>query len=182
VVQKILFVTNASDLTAGEVANRIGEAESAVTQKLSELQKYGLVDQQGQGWSSRTRLYTRAEIQEGETLSLKYAKQEAEILRQAVPRLREVYAKTTLSKTFPWDDLSLIVVGALLSDFCAVDRIPFWPQNVGEEKEYYLRTPEGKPWGFAGYEKLPKRFPSCRWMFYQNQFRKYNGAIARFGY
>jgi DNA-binding transcriptional ArsR family regulator len=182
VVQKILFVTNESELTAGEVANHIGEAESGVPQTLSELRKYGLVEQQGQGWRSKTRLYTRAEIQEGETLSLKYAKQEAEILRQAIPRLREVYAKTTLSRTLPWDDLSLIVVGALLSDFCTVDRIPFRPQNVSEETVYYLQTPEGKPWGFEGYEKLPKRFPSCRWTFYQNQFRKYNGGIARFGY
>ena len=182
VVQKILFVTNESGLTAGEVANRIGETESVVTQKLSELQKYGLVEQQGQEWSSKTRLYTRADIEEVETLSLKYAKQEAEILRQAIPRLSEVYAKTTLSKTFPWRDMSLIVVGALLSDFCTVDRVPFQPQNVGEKTDHYLRTPEGKLWGFAGYEKLPKRFPSCRWTFYQNQFKTYKGAVARFGY
>ncbi|MCU0917111.1 MAG: hypothetical protein MUC88_21495 [Planctomycetes bacterium] len=182
VVQKILFVTNESHLTAGEVASRIGEAESLVTQKLGELLKYGLVEQQGHAWGSKVRLYTRAEIQEGETLSGKYAQQEAEILRQALPRLRDIYAKTQLSKTFPWEDVSLIVVGALLSDFCAVDRIPFRPQNVTEETMYYLRTPEGTAWGFEGYEQLPQRFPSCRWTFYQNQSETYKGAIARFGY
>jgi DNA-binding HxlR family transcriptional regulator len=182
VVQKILFVINDRERTPAETANRIGETEAVVVQKLNELQKFGLVKQQARGWISQTRLYTRAQIQEGETLSAKYAELEAEILRQAVPRLREVYAGTQVSKTFPWEDMSLLVVGALLSDFCVVDRIPFRPQNVGEEKEYYLQTPEGKRWGFSGYEKLPKRFPSCRWTFYQNQYRKYDGGLTRFGY
>jgi len=181
-VQKILFVLRERALRVGDVDRRIGAADADVAGKLDELARFGLVQQEGQKWSSNIPLYVRAEIEAGEKLSRKYAEQEAEILRRAIPGLRDLYSETSLASSFPWEKTSLLVVGALLSDFCVFDRIAFRPENAEHSRQYPLQAPDGTRWGFTGYEKLPKRFPSCRWRFYHNQYRTYAGGMARFGY
>jgi hypothetical protein len=76
----------------------------------------------------------------------------------------------------------LSIVGAFLSDLCVVDIIPFQPGNINEELQPQLKTPDGRKWGYDGFEKLAKRFPSRRWKFYHNVLRKYSGGLAMFGY
>jgi hypothetical protein len=182
IVQKILFVLRERALRVGDVAKRVGATDSGVAGKLDELARFGLVQQEGQKWSSNIPLYLRAEIEAGERLSGRYAGQEAEILRRAIPGLRDLYGETVLASSFPWEKMSLLVVGALLSDFCVFDRVAFRPEHADHGRRFPLQAPDGTRWGFTGYEKLPKRFPSCRWTFYHNQFHTYAGGMARFGY
>ncbi|MBN2133082.1 MAG: hypothetical protein JW741_26515 [Sedimentisphaerales bacterium] len=181
-VQKILFVLRGGALPVGDVAVRIGTTDSDVSGKLDELARFGLVQQEGPRWISNIPLYVRAEIEAGEKLSMEYAERQAEILRRAIPGLRDLYSETKLASSFPWEQTSLLVVGALLSDFCVFDRVAFRPENADHGRRFPLQAPDGTRWGFTGYEKLPKRFPSCRWTFYHNQFHTYAGGMARFGY
>jgi hypothetical protein len=107
---------------------------------------------------------------------------EADILREEMPKLRELYRQTKVSRYFPWDKVSLIIAGAFLADFCVVDRIPFRPENFTEEMQPPLGKEGQKKWGYKGYEILPKRFPSRKWKFYQNVTSRFSGGGARFGY
>jgi hypothetical protein len=45
-----------------------------------------------------------------------------------------------------------------------------------------LKRSDGSRWEYTGFEKLPKRFPSRKWKFYQNVSHLYRGGTSRFGY
>ena len=181
VVQSILYSIKEGALAPGEVATMVGQRKSVVVEKLIQLEECGLVRKEEQKWISNIPLYTKAEIQEAEKIGLKYADKEAEILRREIPKLKELYTETTLSKNFSWDEVSLIIIGAFLSDFCVVDRIPFRAENFSVELQPALKT-GGRRWGYDGFEKLPTRFASRKWKFYQNVISKSSGGMARFGY
>lgn len=182
VVQRILYSIEEKALSAEEIALRTDKPQGQILGKLNELSECGLVRQDGHLWISCIPLYTEDEIRVGEEIGKKYAEKEAKILQSEIPRLKSVFHKTLLSKYFSWDDVSLIVVGALLADFCVVDRIPFMPEHYTEELQPPLVSPLGKRWGYDGFQKLPKRFPSRKWKFYQNVFSKDSGGLSRFGY
>ena len=182
VVQRILYSIEETALPVQEIAVKVETSVEQVLEKLNELSDFGLVHQDGQRWISCIPLYTEDELRVAEQIGEKYGVEQARILQSELPRLKSVFHKTLLSKHFPWDDVSLIVVGALLADFCVVDRIPFTPEHHMEELQPSLVSPSGKRWGYDGFQKLPKRFPSRKWKFYQNQFSKYSGGLTRFGY
>jgi len=181
VVQNILFSIKEKAISAGEIARMVGRLESIVTDKLDQLEQFDLVKQVNQKWISNIPLYTKAEIEEAEKIGMKYAKKQAAILRREIPNLKQLYNNTTLSKSFSWDEVSLIVVSAFLSDFCVVDRIPFRPENFTKELQPALKTGDLR-WAYDGFEKLPGRFTSRKWKFYQNVVSKSSGGMARFGY
>ena len=181
-VQKIFYCIRECYLTAEEIAENISEEESLVLEKLKELEQYGLVKRERDKWILNFPLYVKEEISEAEKLGLKYAKKEAEILRKAIPKLKELHSKTKLSKSFSWDEVSLIIVGAFLADFCVIDRIPFRPENFTEEMLPPIELSTGFRWGYTGFEKLPQRYPSLKWKFYQNLSKKYIGGTSVFGY
>ena len=56
------------------------------------------------------------------------------------------------------------------------------PEHYMEELQPPLVSPSGKRWGYDGFQKLPNRFPSRKWKFYQNQYSTYSGGLTRFGY
>ena len=74
------------------------------------------------------------------------------------------------------------MTGALLADFCVVDRIPFRADNFNAELQPPLRKPDGSRWGYTGFQKVQTRFPSRRWKFYQNVVSRSHGGTSRFGY
>jgi len=152
VVQNILFSIKENAVSTGEIARMIGKQESIVTEKLDQLKQFDLVKQINQKWISNIPLYTKAEIEEAEKIGMKYVKQQAAILRREIPNLKRLYNNTALSKNFPWDEVSLIVVGAFLSDFCVVDRIPFRPENFTTDLQPALKTGNLR-WGYDGFEK-----------------------------
>lgn len=181
VVQNILFSIKENASSTGEIATMVGSSESIVTEKLSQLEQFGLVKQDNKKWISNIPLYTKVEIEEAEKIGLKYARKQASILRMEIPKLKHLYNNTTLSENFSWEEVSLIIVGAFLSDFCVVDRIPFRPENFTEELQPLLKTGNLR-WGYDGFEKLSKRFESRKWKFYQNVISKTSGGMSRFGY
>lgn len=180
--QQILYTINERAHTVAEIAEALGEREPAVAERLEQLKQFDLVKQEGRRWVSNVPMHVEADIREAEKIGTPYAREEAAILRRAIPGLKKLYARTTLSRNFAWDDVSLIIVGALLSDFCVVDRVAFRPENFTEELQPWLDAGGGRKWAYEGYEKLPKRYPSRKWKFYHNQFKKYSGGMARFGY
>jgi hypothetical protein len=182
VVQRILYSVKEEPLPVEVIAARIDAPPEQVQEKLNQLTKFGLAGQKGQAWISNVPLYTNGEMQVAEELGKRYAEKEAKILREAIPAIERVFQETVLSRYFAWDEVSLVLVGGLVSDFCVVDRIPFMAEYYTEALQPPLVSPSGKRWGYNGFEKLPKRFPSRRWKFYHNQFSKWNGGLARFGY
>jgi hypothetical protein len=181
-VQGILYVTSEQERTVGEIAAATGASEDLIREKLARLEFFQFMRSGAGGWIANIPLYTRADIAAAEAVGLEYAQRQADILRREIPRLRELYGRTTLAKSFRWDEVSLLIVGALLSDFCVVDRIPFRPENSCEQLQPRLHPVNGKPWSYDGYEKVPTRFPSRPWKFYQNVFSKGSSGMARFGY
>ena len=112
--------------------------------------------------------FFRKEIREAEKLGLKFAEKESDILRKNIARLNKIYQKTTVSQFFSWDDVSLVIVGAFLADFCVIDRIPFKPENHTEDMLPPIQLSDSYRWGYKGFEKLLPRYPSLKWKFYQN--------------
>lgn len=182
VVQHILYSVKEKALSVEEIAVRIEIPQGQIQEKLNRLSEFGLVHQDGHLWISCIPMYTKDEIHVAEKIGEKYAEKQAKIIQSEIPSLKSVFHKTLLSKYFTWDDVSLIVVGALLADFCVVDRIPFMPEHYTEELQPSLVSSSGKRWAYDGFQKLPKRFPSRKWKFYQNQFSKYSGGLSRFGH
>jgi hypothetical protein len=181
-VQRILYSIEETASSVEDIAVKMERPEGQILEKLNELSNFGLVRQEGQRWLSCIPLYTEDELRVAEQIGEKYAEEEARILRSEIPRLKTVFHKTLLSKYFSWDEVSLVIVGALLSDFCVFDRISFMPEHYREELQPSLVSPSGKRWGYDGFQKLPERFPSRKWRFYQNQFSKYSGGLTRFGF
>ena len=182
-VQKILYSIKESPFESDKIAAIVKEPKSLVLGKLKELEQYDLATMEKENWISNILLFVEEEIRESEKIGLIYAAKEAEILRKEIPSLKEFYGKTTLSKYFSWNEVSLIIVGAFLADLCVVDRIPFKPDNFNEELQLPLKGSSGRRWGCYGFEKLPKRFPSRKWRFYQNvSSSRSPGGMARFGY
>jgi hypothetical protein len=182
VVQRILFTIKEKALSVQEIAVKIEIPQEQVLMKLNELSEFGLVHQDGRIWISCIPMYTEDEIRVAEKIGMKYAEKQAKIMQAEIPGLKGAFQKTLVSKYFSWNDVSLIIVGALMADFCVVDRIPFMPEYFTEELQPSLVSSSGKRWGYDGFQKLPKRFPSRKWKFYQNQFSKYSGGLTRFGF
>jgi DNA-binding HxlR family transcriptional regulator len=181
-VQKILFAIKDNMLSIEEIGAKTGEAEPLVLEKLKELKKYNLVSEEEEKWISNIPLYTEKELMEAEKVGLRYAEIEAEILRNAIPGLKKTYEKTAVSRYFSWNEVSLIIVGALLADFCVFDRIPFRPENYSEDLQPQMEKPDGGKWQYTGYEILPKSASSRKWRFYQNVSEQEKGATSMFGY
>jgi hypothetical protein len=181
-VQKILYTIKDNALSAKEIAAKTGDEESLVLEKLKELKKYYLVSEEEKKWISNIPLYTEKELMEAEKIGLKYAEKEAEILRNAIPKLKKTYEKTAVSRYFPWNEVSLIIAGALLADFCVMDRIPFRPENYSEDLQPQMEKPDGGKWQYTGYEILPKSASIRKWRFYQNVYEREMGATSMFGY
>jgi predicted transcriptional regulator len=181
-VQNILFAIREQPLTPEDIASLTNGQRREVQKVLEELEQFDVVIKKEDKWISNIPLYVKKEIEEGEKIGLKYAEREAAILRSEIPHLRDVYAQTRLSRDFPWDRVSLIIVGAFLADFCVVDRIPFKPENFTAELQPPLGKKDQKKWGYEGYEVVAKRFPSRKWKFYQNVVSHFAGGGARFGY
>ena len=181
-VQRILYSVKEEALSVEAIAARVEMPAGHVRDKLNRLAKFGLVRQEEHAWTSNIPLYTRDEMRAAEEIGKRFAEKEAKIFREAMPAVKRVFQETVLSTYFAWDDVSLVLVGGLVADFCVVDRIPFMADYYSEALQPALVSPSGKRWGYDGFEKLPKRFPSRRWKFYHNQFSKYRGGLARFGY
>lgn len=181
-VQGILYATNQQARTVAEIAAAIGASENFVREKLARLERFQLMTSTAGQWIANIPLYTQTDMAAAEAIGLEYARREADILRREIPRLRESYGRTVLSNSFRWEEVSLLIVGALLSDFCVLDRIPFRVGNFDERLQPRLHPVNGKPWSYDGYEKVPTRFPSRPWKFYQNVFSKGSCGMARFGY
>jgi DNA-binding HxlR family transcriptional regulator len=182
IVQQILYSIEEEPLSLRAIADRIHASQEQIEEKLDALAKHGLIQRLQQGWISNIPLYTQDEMRASEEISAKYAEEEARIILDELPKLKTTFEKTALSAHFSWDEVSLIIVGALLADFCVVDRIPFLPDYYAEELQPSLISDSGKRWAYDGFEKLPRRFPSRKWKFYQNVLSKYSGGLARFGF
>jgi hypothetical protein len=151
-------------------------------EKLLELESYTVVNRKNGQWISNIPLYGENDYREAEKIGLKYADKEAEILRKEIPTVKKLYSRTALSHNFPWEKLSLIIIGAFLADFCVMDRIPFVSENFTEELQPRLGRAGDRKWDYTGSENLPKRFMSLNWKFYQNVYSRPGGGGARFGY
>jgi len=180
--QALLFSIRETALTPAEIAARAGESESKVTAILEQLEEFGIVRKTGDRWLSMIPMYTESDFREAEKVSLKYAETEAAILRRALPRLKELYGRTDLARQFAWEKVSLIIAGAMLGDFCVMDRVAFQPANYNEDLQPPLRSKDGDRWGYTGFQKVATRFPSRRWKFYQNVLSLHYGGTTRFGY
>jgi len=182
VVQRILYTIEEKALSADEIAAAIESPPQQIREKLNALAQLGLARKDGSLWISCIPMYTEDELRAAEEIGKAYAEKQAAILREELPRLQSVFRRTLLARYFSWEEVSLIVVGALLSDFCVVDRVPFMAEHYTQELQPPLVSPSGKRWAYDGFQKLPQRFPSRKWKFYQNVASKYSGALTRFGY
>lgn len=183
--QKILFATRRGARSIGQIAVTIGEADTLVEARIKELAQVDLVKGKDKGWVSNIGLFDENDMREVERLGLAYAARQAEILKAEIPGLKRLYGRTTLSRSFPWDEVSLIIVGAFLSDFCVVDRIPYRSDNLVFAREVdptLAFEGGGKEWFGVGYVISGKTFPAQKWNFYQNSYSLYKGGLSRFGY
>jgi hypothetical protein len=118
-------------------------------------------------------------LQEAEKVNLKWAEREAASLREELPLMKQAYSRTALATAFPWERMSLIVGGAFLGDFCVFDRIPFRQENRYQAARQRLPKGDGEFWDYTGFEKLPHRFETRRWKFYQNVNALHNMGTSR---
>ena len=168
--QGILLATRAEPRSVTQIADAVGADRSQVERGTDELAKWDLLvadDRSGGRWVANVPVYTAADLAVSEKIGAKYARIEADILRSSIPRLRELYESCEIAARFPWESMSLIVVGALLADFCVVDRVRFFPQYLDERFLPPLH-PDGSRWAYVAYEKRTPRFDSKRWAFCQN--------------
>jgi len=182
IAQKILFSIKEAGFSSTEIASKVRESERAVLEKLKKLQQFGLVILDNGKWQSNIPLYTERELREAEKLGMKFAASEADILRKAIPHVREIYGKTSVSSYFPWDSLSFVVIGGILSDLCVFDRIPYRREYFNTDfLQARLIKPDGERWGYTGFEKLAQRYPSREHAFYHNLDQMEKGGIATWG-
>lgn len=182
-VKKILFTIRKEPLSAQEIAEKINLELDSTEIKLNELEAVDLVAEQDNRWFFEFPIFDKDDIRRAEKTALKYAKKEARLLKQEIPVLKKLYSRTQLSRRFDWNDVSLILVGAFLADFCVIDRIPYMSSNMVYTKELEPWLDEkGKGWYGAGFAVTESMFPTPKWHFYQNTFSRYTGGIARFGY
>ena len=182
-VVNIMFAIRREPLSAQQIADQTGQTEAFIKNRLIELERENLTIKEGDRWLSNFPIFDKRDIANAEKMGLKYAKKEARILEEELPGLIQFYGRTELSRRFEWEDVSLILVGAFLSDFCVVDRIPYMSRNLSstEKLEPWLdKNTSG--WYGAGFEAMEKQFPTKRWDFYQNTVSRYRGGMARFGY
>ena len=182
-VIKILYAIKKKPFSVREIADQTGQTEAFAEDKLLELERENLAIKEGGKWLSNFPIFDRNDIADAEKMGLKYAKAEARILEEEIPGLIQFYDRTKLSRRFDWNDVSLILAGAFLADFCVVDRIPYMSHNLAstEELEPWLDK-TGSGWYGAGFEVMEKQFPTKKWDFYQNTVSRYKGGMARFGY
>jgi hypothetical protein len=184
-VQKMLFAIRREARSVRQIAEVIGEADTLVEARIERLAQVDLVRERNGGWFSNIGLFNESDVREVEHLGLVYAEKQAEILRAEIPGLKRLYGRTDLARSFPWDDVSLIIVGAFLSDFCVVDRIPYRAENLvfarGVDPTLAFEG-SGREWYGIGYAISEKLFPTEKWNFYQNVYSLYKGGMSRFGY
>jgi hypothetical protein len=182
-VVNILFAVRKKPLSVQQIADQTGQAEAFAEDKLLELERENLAIKEGGKWLSNFPIFDKKDIADAEKLGLKYAKTEARILEEELPGLVQFYNRTKLSRRSVWEDVSLILMGAFLADFCVVDRVPYMSRNLAstEKLEPWLEK-NGSGWYGAGFEAMEKQFPTKKWDFYQNTVSRYKGGMARFGY
>ncbi|RJP33273.1 MAG: ArsR family transcriptional regulator [Candidatus Omnitrophota bacterium] len=180
--QRILFSVRIHPKSAVEIAEEIKISTKKVTTVLSQLAQYDLVRKtEDLKWVANIPIYTADEILKSNQIGLKYARIEADILREQIPGLKQTYEQCQVSKYHSWTKISLMIVGALCADFCVSDRIRFKPEYFDERFLPPLH-PDGSRWGYSGQEVLSSPIPFRKYQFYQNVFRDAEGGIARFGY
>jgi hypothetical protein len=172
--------------TFQEIAEQTSLTPGVVEAKMAHLALLDLVvqeDGESGRWVANIPIYTKSELAVAEEIGLKYAKIEALILRSCIPDMREIYESCAISKRFAWDDVSLIVVGGILSDLVVYDRVRFFPQYYQESMLPPLH-PDGSRWEYTGYEVSERRFPAKKCNFYHDLRRGLPGGVnlAQFGY
>ena len=184
-VQKILFAIRREAQSVRKIAETIGEPDTVVEARIKKLTQVDLVKGKDGGWISNIGVFDESDVREAERLGLMYAEKQAGILRAEIPGLKKYYDRTILSRSFPWHEVSLIIVGAFLSDFCVVDRIPWRTENLGFARELdptIAFEGSGRGWCGVVYPALDRMFPAQKWNFYQNSYSLYKGGLSRFGY
>ncbi|MFB3787048.1 MAG: hypothetical protein ACE15F_11845 [bacterium] len=180
--QRILFTIRKEPKSAEIIAREIKAATDEIMRSLKELSKHDLVRlMDGSAWVTNFPIATQEEFIKANQIGLKYARIEAEILRNQIPKLKDAYARCQVSRYHPWPETSLIIVGALCADFCVSDRIRFLPKYFNEK---YLPPlhPDGQRWGYEGEEILSSPLPFRKYQFYQNVWEDPEGGLSRFGY
>ena len=185
-VQQILLATRTESRSISEIAHAAGADKQHVKEKIDELTRYDLLvpDESCPGkWLANLPIYTEAELTASEQIGCKYAGIEADILRSSLPGLLELYESCEIAGRFPWESMSLVIVGALVADLCDYDRVRFFPQHLSDDFLPPLH-PDGTRWEYVGYEKRSPRFQHKRWAFYHNLDvdEPEVGGLATFGY
>ena len=125
-VQQILLATRTESRSISEIAHAAGADTRHVKERIDELTKYDLLvpDESRPGkWLANLPIYTEADLTASEQIGCKYARIEADILRSSLPGLRELYESCEIARRFPWESMSLVIVGALVADLCVYDRV-----------------------------------------------------------
>jgi len=185
-VQEILLATQSEPRSIPEIADTLGVDRGVVKERINELARWELIvrDECNAGkWVANMPIYTAAALTASEGIGLKYAGIEVEILRSSLPGLRESYESCEISSRFPWESVSLIIVGGLVADLCVYDRVRFFPQYLEEGLVPPLHA-DGSRWGYVGYERRRPRFRQKRWAFCQNLDldEPRTGGLATFSY
>lgn len=180
--QRILFSIRKDPKPVEAIAREINAATEEITRSLKDLSKYDLVQKMdGPTWVTNFPIATQAETIKANQIGLKYARIEADIIRNQIPQLKDAYERCQASRYHPWPETSLIVVGALCADFCVSDRIRFL-QKYFDEKYLPPLHPDGQRWGYEGEEILSSPLPFRKYQFYQNVWEDPEGGLSRFGY
>jgi predicted transcriptional regulator len=180
--QHILLAIRKDPRSIEEIAREVAASSEEVSRALSQLSQYDLVRQTGESrWVTNIPIFVAEEILKAHQIGLKYARIEADLLRDDIPALKTAYEQCQVSRYHPWSKTSLIVVGALCADFCVSDRVRF-RREYFDERLLPPRHPDGRRWGYSGEETLASPLPSRKYQFYQNVTSDSGGGITRFGY
>ncbi len=183
-VQQILLSIRTEPKSCEEIAEQTSVQPVAVKRKIAELARLDLVRLEGtetERWVANIPIYLKSELAMAEEIGLKYAKIEAFLLRSFLPETREVYESCSVSKYFPWDDISFIVMGAIISDLAVYDRVRFFPEYF-RESLLPPEHPDGSRWEYTGYEISDRRYQASQRAFHHNLHRGGRVNWACWGY
>ena len=180
--QHILFVIRKDPKRVEEIARQVAASMEDVSRAVSQLAEHDLVRKADESrWVTNIPVFVEEEIVKAHEIGLRYARIEADILRENIGDLKTAYERCQASQYHPWSKTSLIMVGALCADFCVSDRIRFKPDLVDERFLPPLH-PDGRRWGYWGEEALASPPPFRKYQFYQNVSQNSEGGVTRFGY
>lgn len=180
--QRVLFCIRKNPKRTERIAKEVQASVERVSNSLTRLAEYDLVrETRDAEWVANIPIFTEEEIVRANSIGLKYARIEADILRSHIPTLKKTYEQCQVSRYHPWPKASLIVVGALCADFCVSDRVRFKPEFF-DEKFLPPIHPDGRRWGYSGEEVLSSPLPFRKYQFYQNVSENSEGGTSRFGY